>query len=160
MERMPMTRGGYERLRDELKKMKTEDRRAVAREIEIARGHGDLRENADYDAAKEKQGMLEATIRDYEDKLARAEVIDVESLSGDRIVFGATVTLFDIDEDAEKKLTIVGEIEAEPKEGKISVTSPLARALIGKEVDDEVRVRTPGGTRMYEVLEVEFVQPG
>jgi transcription elongation factor GreA len=155
-ERVPITRPGYERLRDELKKMKTEDRRAVADEIEIARGHGDLRENADYDAAKEKQGMLEANIRDLEDKLARAEVIDPTTLSGRRVVFGATVELLDLDSDDESTVRIVGELEAKPTEGWISVTAPMARALIGKEAGDEVNVRTPGGVRNYEVLDVRF----
>ncbi len=156
MQRMPITRTGYEQLRDELGRLKTRERRAVADEIEIARAHGDLSENADYDAAKEKQGMLEAKIRDLEDKLARAEVIDTSKLSGDRIVFGATVTLLDLDTDEETKLTIVGESESDAKAGRISVGSPLARALIGRQLDDEVDVRTPGGERTYEVLDVSF----
>jgi len=128
MKRMPITRPGYEKFRDELGRLKTHDRRAVADEIEIARAHGDLSENADYDAAKEKQGMLEAKIRDLEDKLARAQVIDVDKLSGTRVVFGATVTLLDLDSDQESKLTIVGEVE----------------------------VSAPGGVRTYEVLGVSF----
>ncbi len=156
MERMPVTLAGYERLKGELKKLKTLDRRAVAQEIEIARAHGDLRENADYDAAKEKQGMLEANIRELEDKLARAEVIDTTKLSGDRVVFGATVTLLDTNTDEEQRLTLVGEVETDLKRGRISVSSPIARALIGKRVDDTVKVHTPGGVREYEVLEVEF----
>lgn len=156
MERLPMTREAYERLREELKRMKTQGRREVANEIEIARGHGDLRENADYDAAKEKQGLLEASIRDYEDKVARAEVIDVSQLSGDKVVFGATVTVFDVQADEEVTVQIVGEIEADPKLGRISVTSPIARALIGKQVDDTVRVVTPGGLRQYEILDIAF----
>lgn len=156
MKRMPITRPGYERLREELGRLKTHERRAVADEIEIARAHGDLSENADYDAAKEKQGMLEAKIRDMEDKLARAEVIDIGKLSGERIVFGATVKLLDLDSDEEQTLSIVGEVEADPKAGRISVGSPLARALIGKSLDDEVEVVAPGGVRLYEVLEVEF----
>ncbi len=156
MERIPMTIEGYQRLRDEIKRLKSTERNAVAREIEIARGHGDLRENADYDAAKEKQGLLEATIRDLEDKLARAEAIDVSSLSGDRVVFGATVTLCDVDTEEEQTLTIVGEFEADAKAGRISVTSPLARGLIGKRVDDVAKVQTPGGTRSFEIVEVTF----
>lgn len=156
MQRMPITRAGYEKLRDDLNRLKTHDRRAVADEIEIARAHGDLSENADYDAAKEKQGLLEAKIRDSEDKLARAEVIDVSKLSGDRVVFGATVTLLDLDRDERSTVTIVGEVESDAKAGRISVGSPLARALIGKQVDDEVDVRTPGGERTYEVLDVTF----
>ncbi len=156
MDRMPMTQAGYERMRAELKPLKTVERRDVAALIEEARSHGDLRENADYDAAKEKQGMLEANIRDLEDKLARAEVIDVSKLGGDKVVFGATVTLYDIDADEEKTVTIVGELEADAKVGRISVTSPLARGLIGKQVDDVARIQTPGGTREYEISEVSF----
>ncbi|MCA9558163.1 MAG: transcription elongation factor GreA [Myxococcales bacterium] len=156
MDRMPMTQAGYERMRAELKRLKTVERRDVAALIEEARSHGDLRENADYDAAKEKQGMLEANIRDLEDKLARAEVIDVSKLGGDKVVFGATVTLYDIDADEEKTVTIVGELEADAKAGRISVSSPLARGLIGKQVDDVARIQTPGGTREYEISEVSF----
>lgn len=156
MQRMPITRKGYEALRERLKRHKTHDRRAVADEIEIARAHGDLRENADYEAAKEKQGMLEATIRVMEDQLARAEVIDISKLSGDQVKFGATVTLIDLDTDEERVLTIVGEVEADVKQGRISVTSPLARALIGRRVDDEVSVHTPGGDKEYEVTDVVY----
>jgi transcription elongation factor GreA len=156
MKRLPMTRRGYEALREKLKRHKTHDRRAVADEIEIARGHGDLRENADYEAAKEKQGMLEATIRVMEDQLARAEVIDISQLSGDRVKFGATVTLFDLDTEDERELMIVGEVEADVKAGRISVASPLARALIGRHVDDTVRVQTPGGAKEYEITDVVF----
>lgn len=151
-----MTRKGYEALREKLKQHKTHDRRAVADEIEIARGHGDLRENADYEAAKEKQGMLEATIRVMEDQLARAEVIDIGKLGGDRVKFGATVTLVDLETDDERELMIVGEVEADVKAGRISVTSPLARALIGRNVDDTVIVRTPGGEKEYEITDVRF----
>ena len=155
-QKMPITRAGYERMKEELKRLKTAERRDVAREIEIARSHGDLRENADYDAAKERQGMLEANIRSLEDKMARAEVIDVGKLSGDRVVFGATVCLLDLDTDEETKVTIVGEAEAEAKIGRISITSPVARALIGKRLDDTVTVRAPGGVREYEITEVTF----
>ena len=155
-DRMPVTRNGYDTMKETLRKMKTLDRREVAREIEVARGHGDLRENADYDAAKEKQGILEANIRDLEDKLARADVIDVSTLSGERVVFGANVEVLDLDTDEEMALTIVGEIEADAKLGRISVTSPLARALIGRSVDDEVQVQTPGGSKEYEITNVSF----
>ena len=155
-DRMPVTRNGYDTMKETLRKMKTLDRREVAREIEVARGHGDLRENADYDAAKEKQGILEANIRDLEDKLARADVIDVSTLSGERVVFGANVEVIDLDTDEEMALTIVGEIEADAKLGRISVTSPLARALIGRSVDDEVQVQTPGGSKEYEITNVSF----
>lgn len=155
-DKMPITLGGYERLKGELKKMKTTDRHEVAREIEIARGHGDLRENADYEAAKEKQGILEATINQLEDKLARAEVIDPSKLSGDRVVFGATVTILDVETEDEQTFQIVGEPEADVKKGRISVTSPMARALITAEVGDEVKVRSPGGVRAYEIVDVVF----
>jgi transcription elongation factor GreA len=155
-QRMPITRKGYERLRADVKRMKTTDRRTVATEIEIARSHGDLRENADYDAAKEKQGMLEATIRDLDDKLARADVIDTSKLSGDRVVFGATVSVYDLGTETEKTITIVGEAEADANAGLISVSSPMARALIGKEVDDSVRVRTPGGIKKFEITDIAF----
>ena len=128
----------------------------MSREIEIARGHGDLRENADYDAAKNKQGMIEANIRDMEDKLARAEVIDVASLSGERVLFGATVLISDVKTEVEQTVQIVGEVEADTKAGRISVTSPLARALVGKNVGDTVKVQTPGGTKEYEIVNVVF----
>ena len=157
-ERLPITRAGYARLKDELKRLKTHERRDVARQIEIARSHGDLRENADYDAAKERQGMLEANIRVLEDKLARSEVIDVSRLSGDRVVFGATVTILDVNTDEDKEVTIVGEVEADPEQGSISVTSPLARSLIGKRLDDSVTLRAPGGVKEYEVINLTFGQ--
>lgn len=156
MDRVPLTKAGYERLQAELKRMKGHDRLEVADEIEIARGHGDLRENADYEAAKEKQGMLEAHIRQLEDQLARAEVIDVSTLSGEKVLFGATVDLYDLDEKDERTLTIVGEFEADVEAGRISVTSPVARALIGKNVDDTVIVNAPGGRKRYEISDVRF----
>ena len=155
-DRMPITRAGYNRMSEELKRLKTTERRDVAQQIEIARSHGDLRENADYDAAKERQGMLEANIRTLEDKLARAEIIDVSRLSGDRVVFGATVELFDLDSEEERAITIVGEAEANAKFGQISVTSPMARALIGKRLDDAVSVQTPGGVKEFEITNVSF----
>ena len=155
-ERMPITRAGYHRLKDEVKRLKTHERRDVARQIEIARSHGDLRENADYDAAKERQGMLEANIRVLEDKLARADVIDISRLSGTRVVFGATVELLDLNTDEEKTVTIVGEVEADSEKGLISVTSPLARALIGKSLDDNIKLRAPGGLKEYEITDVSF----
>ena len=157
---MPITRVGYETMKVELKRLKTTERRDVAREIELARSHGDLRENADYDAAKERQGMLEANIRSLEDKLARAEVIDVSRLTGERVIFGATVGLLDLDSDEEKTVTIVGEAEADVRAGRISVTSPIARALIGKSVDDVANVNTPGGLREYEITAVNFSEIG
>lgn len=155
-ERVPLTKKGFERIRDELKRLKTSERRDVANQLEIARAHGDLKENADYDAARERQGMLEAMIRDLEDVLARAEVIDTSRLSGDRVVFGATVELFNVDSEEETTIRIVGEAEADVKSGQISVTSPLARSLIGKYVDDTVKVSTPGGKKEYEITDVSF----
>ncbi len=156
MDRMPITRAGYERLREGLKRLKTIDRREVANLIEVARSHGDLRENADYDSAKERQGMLEANIRDLEDKLARADIIDVSRHNGDRVVFGATVTFIDLDTDEVRSLTIVGELEADPTVGLISVASPLARGFIGKRVDDVALVQTPGGRKEYEITVIAF----
>ena len=156
MDRYPMTRQGFDTLREELKRLKSKDRYEVAKEIETAREHGDLSENAEYDAAKEKQGLLEAKIREMESKLANAEVIDPQNLDSDTIVFGATVVMEDLDSGEEVRMQIVGPDEADYKQGKISVHAPLARALIGKEVDDEVVVNAPGGTRTYEIKEIIF----
>jgi len=156
MNKYPMTPQGYEKLREELKKLKTKDRYEVAQEIEVARSHGDLSENAEYDAAKEKQGHLEARIRDLEERLSLAEVIDPATLNTHRVVFGATVILEDLESEEELTIQIVGHDEADAKQGKISVHAPLARALIGKEVDDEVVVKAPGGTRTYGVMEIRF----
>lgn len=154
--RMPITQAGYERFNAELKRLKTTERTKIARDIEVAREHGDLRENADYDDAKERQGMLEAKIAKLESDLAQADIIDVSSLGGERVVFGATVTLLDLDDDSEMTVTIVGELEADAKNDRISVTSPIARALIGKRLDDEVSVDTPGGERNYEITDVRY----
>ncbi len=157
MQKHPMTRLGYDQLREELKRLKTKDRYQVAKEIEVARAHGDLSENAEYDAAKEKQGLLESKIRDMESRLADAEVIDPQSLDSETIVFGATVVMEDLDTGEEVRMQIVGPDEADIKQGKISVHAPIARAMIGKEVDDEVVVKAPGGTRTYEVKEISFL---
>ena len=157
MDRVPMTEEGYENLKAELKRLKTKDRYQVAKEIEIARAHGDLSENAEYEAAKDKQGHIEAKIRDLEDKLARADVIDPSKLASDRIVFGATVDLEDLDTGEEIRVQIVGPEEGDAKKGKISVHSPMARALIGKEVEDEAVVKAPGGTRSYEVKSIQYL---
>jgi transcription elongation factor GreA len=151
-----MTQEGYENLRAELKRLKTKDRYEVAKEIEVARAHGDLSENAEYEAAKEKQGHLEAKIREIEDKLARAEVIDPSKLTSDKVVFGAIVELEDLDTGEEIRVQIVGPDEGDVKQGKISIHSPMARALIGKEVEDEAVVRAPGGIRSYEVKAIRF----
>ena len=155
MEKVPMTPAGAEKLRSELSRLK-EERPKISREIGAAREHGDLSENAEYHAAKERQGMVEARIKDLEDKLARAEIIDPSSLGGDKVRFGATVTLTNLDTDEESTYTIVGADEANIDEGTISVSAPLARALIGKSSGDEVTVNLPGGTRNYEIADVVF----
>lgn len=156
-EKFPMTPAGYDWMKAQLKKLKEVDRPANAKAIEIARGHGDLSENADYDAAKEEQGMIEARIREYETRLALAQVIEPTSLSGEMVKFGATVTIEDSDTGQSKTYTIVGEHEADIKLGRISVSAPVARALIGKSVGDEVEVRTPKGQRTVEIIEVEWL---
>jgi transcription elongation factor GreA len=155
-EKYPMTPVGKARLVAELKKLKEVDRPANARAIEVARGHGDLSENADYDAAKEEQAMIEARIREVTTKLALSEVIDPTTLSGDRVKFGATVTVEDADSGDERTYTIVGDHEADLKRGRISISSPVARALIGKSVGDEVTVHAPGGAREMEIVAVEW----
>lgn len=151
-----MTAEGHAALDAELKHLKTVERPAVIAAIAEARAHGDLSENAEYHAAKEKQSFIEGRVAELEDKLARAEVIDVSKLKGDKIVFGATVTLIDVDTEKEATYRIVGEDEADIAEGKVSVSSPIARALIGKSVGDEAEVAAPGGARVYEIAEVEF----
>jgi len=154
---VPMTTRGYQVLVEELKRLKSVERPKNVREIEEARGHGDLSENAEFHAAKERQSLLDVQIRDIEDKVARAQVIDVSKLSGDRVVFGATVSLVDGDTGDKVIYQIVGDHEAEPKNGKISISSPVARALIGKNEGDEVQVRTPTGVRSFEILTVEYI---
>jgi transcription elongation factor GreA len=153
-----MTRAGLVRLKEELKRLKAFERPKIVREIAEARAHGDLSENAEYHAAKEKQSHLEGRIAQIDHWIATADVIDVSRLSGDRVVFGATVTLSESQSDGEVVYRIVGEIEADLKQGKISVTSPIARALIGRMEGDEVRVQAPGGARVYEIVSVEFVE--
>jgi transcription elongation factor GreA len=150
-----MTPRGAQNLKDELARLK-EERPKISREIGVAREHGDLSENAEYHAAKERQGMCEARIKDIEDKLARAEVIDPAKLSGDRVSFGATVELSNIDTDESVTYQIVGAEESNVAEGLISISAPLARALIGKQVGDEVLVKLPAGERNYEVVDVRF----
>ena len=150
-----MTPEGFEALKVELAKLKTEMPK-ISVEIGIARDHGDIKENAEYHAAKEKQGMVHARIAEIEDKLARAEVIDTTKLSGDRVKFGAHVELESLDGSVVKKFRIVGQEEADVKNGTISVTSPVAKALIGREVGDEVKVKTPGGIREYEIVDVAW----
>jgi transcription elongation factor GreA len=155
---VPMTAKGHQRLMDDLKRLKTVERPKNVRDIEEARSHGDLSENAEFHAAKERQSLLDVQIREIEDKLARAQVIDISKLSGDRVVFGATVSLADSDTGDKVVYQIVGDHEAEPKNGKISISSPVARALIGKSEGDEVQVRTPTGVRMLEILSVEYLE--
>jgi transcription elongation factor GreA len=156
-EKYPMTPAGYASMKAQLLKLKNVDRPANSRAIEIARGHGDLSENADYSAAKEEQGLIEAKIRELEAKTALAEVIDPTKLSGSRVKFGATVTIEDTESGETQRYTIVGEHEADIKRGRISIGAPVARALIGKEVGDTVVVQSPKGKREYEVSEVEWL---
>ena len=156
MEKDPMTQAGFVALGEELKKRHSEDRPRIIEHIAEARSHGDLSENAEYHAAKEEQSHNEGRIAELDDKLARADIIDISKLSGDTIKFGATVTL--VDEDTEKKTVwqIVGEVEADAKKGRISITSPLARALIGKKKGASVEVVTPGGAKGYEITKIEW----
>ena len=152
----PMLEEGHRKLNDELRRLKSEERPAIVEAIEAARAHGDLSENAEYHAAKERQGHVEATIADLEDRLSRAMVIDPKSLSGDKVVFGATVTLLDED-DKKVKYQLVGQVEADASNGRISYNSPLGRALIGRQVSEEVEVTTPSGDRYYKIKKIEFV---
>ena len=157
-QRVPMTPGGLVRLKQELKRLKNVERPKIVKEIAEARSHGDLSENAEYHAAKEKQGHVEGRIAQVEHWIASAEVIDVTKHAGDRVVFGATVTLEDGDSGSQIRYRIVGELEADLKQGKISVTSPLARALIGRSEGDTATVRSPGGEKEYEIVTVEFLE--
>ncbi len=156
VDKMPMLAEGYEKLQTEVRHLKTVERPSVIEAIEVARGHGDLSENAEYHAAKERQGQVEAQIADIEDRLSRAMVIDPTTLSGDKVVFGATVHLLDED-DKEIVYQIVGETEADAKVGRISYNSPLGRALVGRSVGDDVEVTTPSGDRYYSIEKVEFL---
>ena len=155
VEKMPMLQEGYDKLTQDLRRLK-EERPLIVDAIEEARAHGDLSENAEYHAAKERQGQVEATIADIEDKLSRAQIIDPKDLSGDKIVFGATVTLLDED-DKPVKYQIVGQTEADAKTGRISYNSPLGRALIGRKLDEEIEVTVPSGDRYYVVSKIEFI---
>ena len=156
MEKVPMTEAGYETLLVELKRLKTEERPSIIRAIEEARGHGDLSENAEYHAAKERQAFIESRVAEIEDKTARAEVIDVSKLSGKQIKFGATIRLADEDTDTRITYQIVGTDESDIKSGLLSIGSPLARALIGKSKGDSVEVVTPGGSKAYEIISLKF----
>lgn len=151
-----MTKQGYEALVEKLRKLKAFDRQQIIKEIEVARGFGDLSENAEYEAAKDKQGLIEKQIKDVEQKLAHAQVIDTRTLSADRVIFGATVYLEDLDRNEKSLFQIVGMDEADIDQGKISINSPIARALIGKEEGDCVEVHAPGGIRNYSILEISF----
>ena len=155
MDKMPMLAEGFEKLTTDLKRLR-EERPTIIDAIEEARAHGDLSENAEYHAAKERQGQVEASISDIEDRISRAQIIDPTTLSGDKIVFGATVTMLDED-DKSVRYQIVGEAEADAKVGKISYNSPLGRALIGRQVDDEVEVTVPSGDKYYLVQKIEFI---
>jgi len=156
VDKMPMLAEGYEKLQTEVRHLKMVERPSVIEAIEVARGHGDLSENAEYHAAKERQGQVEAQIADIDDRLSRAMVIDPTTLSGDKVVFGATVQLLDEDE---KPVTyqIVGQTEADARVGRISYNSPLGRALIGRTIGEEVEVTTPSGDRYYSIKKVEFI---
>ncbi|RCL78288.1 MAG: transcription elongation factor GreA [PS1 clade bacterium] len=157
MEKVPMTEGSYQKLDEEIKLLKGSERQRIIKAIAEAREHGDLSENAEYHAAKEQQSHNEGRILELEDMLNRAEIIDISSLSGDSVKFGATVSLVDEDTDEEMTYQIVGDYEANVEEGRISISSPIARGLIGKETGDSVEVRTPGGSKFYEILDVKFV---
>jgi transcription elongation factor GreA len=156
MNKIPMTAVGYNRLQEELKRLKTVDRPTIIRAIAEARDHGDLSENAEYHAARDRQSFIEGRLAEIEDKIARAEIIDVSKLSGSIIKFGAKVTLADEETDEEQTFQIVGEDEADISQGRLSVTSPLARALIGKQTGESVEVATPRGAKSYEVVTVAF----
>jgi transcription elongation factor GreA len=156
MEKVPMTGEGYTTLDEELKRLKTQERPSVIAAIAEARLHGDLSENAEYHAAKDRQGWIEGRIAEIEDKIARAQVIDVSRLSGAQIKFGATVSVVDEDTEESARYQIVGEHEADVKSGKISLSSPLSRAMMGKEVGDVVEVNTPGGVKAYAIMKVEW----
>ncbi len=156
MEKVPMTASGYTSLETELKRLMSEERPRIVQAISDARTHGDLSENAEYHAAKEAQSLNEGRIAEIEDKISRAEIIDVSKLSGDTVKFGAQVTLVDEDTEEKKVYRIVGDVEADVKEGRISISSPIARALIGKGVGDSVEVAAPGGARSYEILKIRW----
>ena len=157
VDKVPMTANGFAMLEAELKRRQAEDRPAIIQAISEARAHGDLSENAEYHAAKEQQSLNEGRISELEDLLSRAEVIDISKLSGKTIRFGATVKLIDEDTEEEKVYQIVGEQEADVKSGKISITSPIARAMIGKTEGDQIEVAAPGGARAYEILQVRYL---
>lgn len=153
---IPMTREGHQRLQEELKRLVRVERPKVVQDIAEARSHGDLSENAEYDAAKHRQGFIEGRIKELNDKIARAQIIDPAELSSEKVLFGATVTLFDVDSGVEVTYQIVGEDEADIKDSKISVTSPVGKALIGHRLDDEVRISVPSGLKIYEIIDIKY----
>jgi len=157
MEKFQITKDGYQKLRSEIEKLKNVERPKIIAQIASARELGDLRENAEYHSAKDRQGFIEGQISDLEDKLNRAQVVDISKLSGDKVKFGATVTLENLDNSKKVKYKIVSEFEADIEDGSISSLSPVARALIDKEVGDEVEIKTPGGLINYEILKIEFI---
>ena len=156
MQKYPITKAGYIKMEAELKELKTVERPTIIEAIAVARDHGDLKENAEYHAAREKQGFIEARISDLEARVSHAEVVDVAALSGDTVKFGATVKLEDEETEEQKIYQIVGEYEADASAGKLSLTAPMARALIGKSTGDSVEVKAPGGEKYYEILDVSF----
>lgn len=153
---VPMTKESHEALQEELKRMIREERPKVIQDIAEARSHGDLSENAEYDAAKNRQGFIEGRIQELQDKLARAYVVDLSNLKPEKVVFGATVTLYDTANEEEVSYKIVGEEEADIKCGKISCTSPVGKALIGHKLDDSVKIKVPSGTKEYEIIEIKY----
>lgn len=153
----PITKEGYQKVVEEVRHLKKVERPDIINKIAEARSHGDLSENAEYHAARERQSFIEGRIEYLDGIIAEADIIDIAKLSGEKIVFGATVTLLDLDTDEEVKYKLVGEIESDPKKGLISVATPIARSLIGKSVGDDTKVVTPAGTKEYEILEVEYV---
>ena len=158
MSRIPITKAGYDRLKAELDKLRNVDRNEVILAIQEARGHGDLSENAEYDAAKERQGMIEARINELEYKMSLFEIMDISKMAGDKVAFGATVTIENMDTEERKVYTIVGSNEADIFSGKISIMSPLAKAMLGKEVGDDFIVQAPKGDTEYEIIKIEFVE--
>jgi len=154
MERIPITKEGLDKLRVDLKHLESVDRPENIRAIEEARSHGDISENAEYHAAKERQAFIDGRIKELKDSIGRAEVIEVEPGPADRAFFGKTVLLYNVDKDEENEYQLLGPYESDPDQGKISVTSPLGKALIGREVGEEIRVKTPGGLQAYEIVEI------
>ncbi len=155
-DKIPITPLGLQKLKEELKRLRSVEMPEIVKAIEVARGHGDLSENADYDAAKNRQGQIVSRMTELEDKIARAQVIDPSTLAHDKVVFGATVKLLDVDSEEKLEYQIVGADESDVKQGKISIQSPIARSLIGKKVDEVVKITTPKGSRELEILEINF----